>query len=279
VYRKKNFARDSGKSHELKGDICSTFSGDARNCLFALSPVLRYGSLNAANQKDHSLLIVRNEENKMRLLHKIKIILPSLFLLSIGTLTSARADTVAFIGSRFEEAPAAGAGGRCAPTLTLIINSSVGTATGTSNLGTFTADENACFIVPFPVSIADGIFTFTFDDGGTLTGTFSGIATRVNLPDGGHLLNINQDYIITGGTGSFFDATGNIAETGTGMSTGIFAFNNYTFEGTITAPGLSEVPEPSTLALISTGILGAAMKFGRTCKARSALASTKEQTS
>ena len=83
------------------------------------------------------------------------------------------------------------------------------------------------FIVPFPVSIANGVFTFTFDDGGTLTGTFFGSATRVNLPDGGHLLNINQDYIITGGTGSFFDATGNISETGTGVSTGIFATNNY----------------------------------------------------
>jgi hypothetical protein len=221
-------------------------------------------------RRAHSSLVIRNEENKMRLLQGIKIAFPSLFLLCIGTLSAARADTVAFSGSRYEEAPAASPGGRCAPALTLIINSSVGTATGNSNLGAFTADENACFIAPFPISITDGVFTFTFDDGDTLTGTFSGVATRVNIPTGGHILTIDQEYIITGGTGSFTDAIGNIVETGTGMSTGVFAINNYTFEGTITAPGLSEVPEPSTLALLGTGILGAAVTFGRTRRPRSA---------
>ncbi len=205
----------------------------------------------------------------MHLRHGLKITIVSLFLLCFGTLTVARADTVTFAGSRYEEAPAASPGGRCAPTATLIVNPGVGIATGTSNLGAFTVDENACFIAPFPVSIADGFFTFTFDNGDTLTGTFSGIATRINLPTGGHILNINQDYIITGGTGSFSDSTGTIAETGTGMSTGVYAINNYTFEGTITAPNFSEVPEPSTLTLFSTGFLGAAMKFGRSLKARS----------
>ena len=152
---------------------------------------------------------------------------------------------------------------------TLIVNSSVGVASGTSNLGAITADENACFIPPFPVSIADGVFTFTFDDGDTLTGRFSGIATRVNIPTGGHLLTINQDYIVTGGTDSFTDATGDISETGTGMSTGIYAINNYTFEGAITAPDLKATQEPTTLALFSTGFAGVMVKFGRARKVRS----------
>jgi hypothetical protein len=218
------------------------------------------------------LLAIRSEDkNQMHLLRGIKVAIPSLFLLCFGALTIARADTVTFAGSRYEKAPAASPGGRCAPALTLIINSSVGVATGTSNLGAFTVDENACFIAPFPISITDGVFTFTFDDGDTLTGTFSGIATRVNIPTG-HLLTINQDYIITGGTGSFIDATGNISETGTGMSTGIYAINNYTFDGTITAPDLRATPEPATLALLSTGLAGGVLKFRRARKARAAMA-------
>ena len=199
----------------------------------------------------------------MHLLHRIKVTIPSLFLLGFGVLTIARADTVTFTGSRYEEAPAASPGGRCSPALTLIVNPNIGVATGTSNLGSFTADENACFIAPFPVSISDGVFTFTFDNGDTLTGTFSGIATRVNLPAGGHLLSIDQNYLIMRGSGSFIDATGGFSETGTGMSTGVYAINNYTFEGAITGPNLTAVPEPGTLVLFGTGFLGAMVRFRR----------------
>jgi hypothetical protein len=194
-----------------------------------------------------------------------KITIPAILALIFSGVTIARADTVAFTGTRYEMAPAASPGGTCTPALTLIINSSVGAATGSSDLGAFTVDENACFVAPFPIAITNGVFTFTFDDGDTLTGTFSGSASRITIPTG-HILNIDQTYIITGGTGSFTDATGSISETGIGMSTGIYAINNYTFDGTITAPGLQAVPEPTTLMLLGTGLAATMAKFRRAHK-------------
>ena len=40
---------------------------------------------------------------------------------------------------------------------------------------TFTPDMTACLHTPFPAAITDGVFTWTFDDGDTLDGTWSGL--------------------------------------------------------------------------------------------------------
>ncbi len=196
----------------------------------------------------------------MHLSHRTKATIPLLFLLCFGGFAISRADTVSFTGTRYEAQPAASAGGRCSPIPTLTVNNVIGIATGTSNLGAFTVDESACLNTPFPAALTDGVFTWTFSDGDTIEGTWSGYDTRVNIPTG-HLLTINETYLVTDGTGEFLDASGTIVETGTGMSTGVFAVNSFTFSGSLTGPDLVATPEPGTLALLGTSLFGAAVKF------------------
>ena len=168
----------------------------------------------------------------------------------------ARGDSVAITGTRYENLPAAVSSGRCYPAAaTLYVNNEIGTATGTSNFGNFLPDMSACLNVPFPAPITDGIFTWTFDDGDALDGIWSGLDTRVNLPGGGHLLTINEMYVVTGGTGTFLNATGQINETGSAISTGLSAIANYTFQGRVSGPDLIVTPEPNSLILLGSGLL------------------------
>jgi|SRR6185312_227615 len=184
-------------------------------------------------------------------------------------LTYSRADTIPFSGTRHEEQPAAPLGGECGATIpTLIANPSLGIEIGSSNLGAFAADEVACLHTPFPAEITDGVFTFNFVDGDTLTGLFDGYATRVTTA-AGRLLTIHQSYLVTGGTGLFAGVTGGFEELGTGVSTGTFAVTDYTFSGELTGPLLTSTPEPQTLALVGSGLLAAAFKARRAARNRS----------
>jgi hypothetical protein len=212
--------------------------------------------------------VKEREEKQMHLLSRISVTLTGLFIFGLGGQTVVMADTVSFVGSRVESLPAPTVTGRCtAPALMLVISPDIGLTGGTSNLGAFTAEGSACLTFPFPVPIEDGIFTFMFEDGDTLFGTFSGEGMRVITPEGRFISN-TQTYVVTGGTGDFAGATGGFFEIGKGMSTGVSAVTNYTFEGTITAPGLVAVPEPGTLVLLSTSLLGMAVRLQRGRKTR-----------
>ena len=149
-------------------------------------------------------------------------VFPALILMGMSG-AHAWAGTIEITGTRYEAVPAAALGGRCDPVPTLTINNTVGVATGTSNFGNFVPDMTACLHTPFPAAITDGVFVWTFADGDTLIGTWSGLDTRITIPTG-HLLTINETYLVTGGSGAFLDATGSIDESGSANSTGGFSY-------------------------------------------------------
>ena len=105
------------------------------------------------------------------------------------------------------------------------------------------------FSHPPNITISGGTFTETFA-GGTLLGTGSGAGTA----SGQGTATFTLDYVITGGTGFFAGATGEITLTGTITQTSptTESISNGSYTGSFTTP------EPSSLALIALGAAGLA---------------------
>ncbi len=103
------------------------------------------------------------------------------------------------------------------------------------------------FSHPPNITISDGTFTETFAQG-TLLGTGSGTGTA----SGQGTATFTLDYVITGGTGFFAGATGEITLTGAITQTGptTESISNGSYVGSFTTP------EPSSLALIALGAAG-----------------------
>jgi hypothetical protein len=170
----------------------------------------------------------------------------SLFLLGAFGLPAA-ATPVAFSGSitNFSGPPAPG--GRCAPALTL----SAGPAgtSGHSSLGDFIFTLSQCIAAPPPTDYFNGLFDFDFANGNHLYGTNSGTLSATMNPN---VFANTSFYVVTGGTGLFADASGAFSGTGTVTRTpGAPTVAALSFSGT-----LDGVPEPLTLALFGTAVLG-----------------------
>ncbi len=178
-----------------------------------------------------------------------RLILGAVLLAGSGVASSAVAGTVEISGTRTNVTPGGGPG-RCEPAITVGFAPGAFVAEGLTNLGAFSYTASHCIAAPPPGPYYDGQFKWMFDNG-TLSGTYMG-----ELLDSGvmGLFNITESILFTGGTGRYAGASGSAFGTGT-VQFGLYegspaSFGNFTFEGTVTAPG---IPEPASWAMLIVG--------------------------
>ena len=172
----------------------------------------------------------------------------------------AGAATIAFSGTFTNTNPPASPTGRCAPAAsTVSIAPGLGTNAGTSNFGSFTATNSHCIVLPLPAPYTDGLFSYAFDAGDVLRGTYSGALSTTVTP--GTFANL-QNFVVTGGTGRFAGASGSFTGTGNVVFGSGPPSAFVTLSGLVNAPA---VPEPASWALFVTGfgIIGAALRTRR----------------
>lgn len=154
--------------------------------------------------------------------------------------------------------------GRCAPDFAATVNIEPGrlSSSGTSNLGNFASTQSHCIVSAPPTSIEEGIFSFAFEAGDVLTGTYSGAITATDTAD---LFDLVEEFLVTGGTGRFLNASGMLTLAGSFVrginpeGPGFVTDFNGTFHGLL---DVQAVPEPATLAAMATGLglLGAGFR-------------------
>lgn len=176
----------------------------------------------------------------------------------IAPLTAAQAGTVTITGSQSNTNAPGLAGGRCPAFTVSIANSAPFFSTGSSNLGAFTTTQSHCLDAPPPLAVGSaatpyyaGLFTYTFGNGSTLTGDYTGLLTNGGVAG---LVNNTQSFNITGGSGVFAGATGGFSGSGTiTFAPGAPPLSVLAFSGSVTAPG---VPEPASWATMVLGFGG-----------------------
>ncbi len=143
--------------------------------------------------------------------------------------TPCAAQTLPFDGTRENVNPLNPPGGRCVPPFFNTVNITPGalSSTGTSNISTFTSLQSHCISSAPPTPLSDGRFTYTFEGGDTIFGTYTGNTVNSATPG---VFTATENLIITGGTGRFVGATGTINSSGSL----IFANGNGIFRGTLT---------------------------------------------
>lgn len=185
-------------------------------------------------------------------MRRVHLAAVSLACVAAAVAGAADAGVVAFTGDRENVSPVVGApGGRCGAQITVVIAPGNLSSTGTSNLGNFSLNESHC-IAGFPPNPFDqGLFEWTFADGATLFGTYSGVAGLGPTPG---VFALTEESIIGGGTGRFLGASGVLHTVGTlrlGMVDGTrVSIGAGAISGLINAPA---IPEPGTWALMITG--------------------------
>lgn len=144
---------------------------------------------------------------------------------------NAEASVQPFSGTIQNVTPPGAPGGLCGPPPVLTLVFAPATTTGTSNLGAFAITASHCVTPTPPVTnYAGGVFSWAFEDGGVLEGTYTGTV----ILTAGQPARTVQDYVVTGGTGRFAGARGEFQHVGTfvfgagGVTTG-----QSTFRGTL----------------------------------------------
>jgi hypothetical protein len=87
----------------------------------------------------------------------------------------------------------------------------VDVATGSSNLGTYSLEASELVDLA-TLAVTDGVFTLTFGHRGTISGTYSGQAALTHSPG---VITFLVSGPITGGTGKFAGASGQLTFDGT----------------------------------------------------------------
>ncbi len=177
------------------------------------------------------------------------------------------ATTLPFAGT-FANTNAPGAtGGRCAVLTVSISNTPPFSATGNSNFGSFTGSQSHCLDGAPPVALGspdrpyyDGVFTYNFASGDTLTGTYTGLLSNAGTFG---IVNNVQNFLVTGGTGMFSNATGSF------LGTGQLRFDQGPPSSTLTISrgtiNVSAVPEPAAwgMMMMGFGAIGAMARSRR----------------
>jgi hypothetical protein len=124
-----------------------------------------------------------------------------------------------------------------------------------TTFGAFTSQSQSTidFSKPPAITLSDGSLTETFSNG-TLFGTSSGSGTA----NGMGTATVTIDFVITGGTGFFAGATGEVTITGTITTTGP---TTESFSGSYVGT-LSTVPEPNSLTLLALAMIPGAIVGG-----------------
>lgn len=168
--------------------------------------------------------------------------------LGLGCAVPAAASVVSFTATSFNINPPAAPGFPCAAPLLNLAFGPAGTD-GTSNLGHFTYTQAHCALGG-PGAYGGGVFQYFFYAGDMLQGTYTGVLAPTGTPG---LLSNAIDYTVTGGTGRFLEATGEI------LGTGTLDFRNGPARADLVLAGridLLAVPEPATVSLLFAGSAG-----------------------
>ncbi len=188
--------------------------------------------------------------------------------LALAVAAPASAANLAFSGTFSNTNPPAAMGGRC-PVLTVnIANTPPFANAGTSNFGAFTANQSHCLDGGPPIATGaadqpyyDGLFSYVFAGGDTLTGTYGGVLSNAGTM--GVIDNV-QHFLITGGTGQFAGAEGGFLGTGQlRFVPGSPPLATLTISDGIIRTGA--VPEPASWALLIAGFgaIGASLRRQR----------------
>ena len=98
--------------------------------------------------------------------------------------TQVPAQTLTVTGARENVNPLTPPGGRCVPPYFNTVNIAPGalSSTGTSNISNFTSTQSHCILSQPPTPLEDGRFTYTFEAGDTIFGTYTGDVTNSGMP-------------------------------------------------------------------------------------------------